>query len=126
MTDYDYKTPRERISQDFRKTLEDDSVLSTFQNIADMNGSPKRSKNNFCKDNNNQKENTYGKGTFPPNVARNPSLAMIYSPCQSFENLYDPSTALSRGTLFYDLEFPFEAAACCICKKFGNTGGGER
>lgn len=38
---------------------------------------------------------------------RGQSLAMVYSPCQVFENLYDPSEALCRGTLFSDLYKPF-------------------
>lgn len=41
--------------------------------------------------------------TFPPHV----SLAMMYVPYQRFENLYEPEKALSRGTLFADLDMPF-------------------
>ncbi len=37
-----------------------------------------------------------------------PSLAMVYSPMQSFENRYEPSKALQRGTLFADLDLPLE------------------
>lgn len=40
---------------------------------------------------------------FPAKV----SLAMAYVPYQAFENLYDESTAFSRGTLFKSLDFPF-------------------
>ncbi|MBO5022987.1 MAG: spore coat associated protein CotJA [Clostridia bacterium] len=35
------------------------------------------------------------------------SLAMVYSPCQEFENLYDTAEALCHGTLFSDLYKPF-------------------
>ncbi len=35
------------------------------------------------------------------------SLAMVYSPRQPWQNLYDPMKALSRGTLFADLDKPF-------------------
>lgn len=35
------------------------------------------------------------------------SLAMSYVPNQPFENFYDERTALSRGTLFKALDFPF-------------------
>lgn len=46
------------------------------------------------------------------NVIENPtSIAMVYSPKQCFENLYEPMKALSRGTLFADLDKPF-APAC--------------
>ena len=41
--------------------------------------------------------------TFPEKV----SLAMSYVPYQRFDNLYDESKALSRGTLFACLDFPF-------------------
>ena len=36
------------------------------------------------------------------------SLAMVYSPEQGFENLYEPEEGLSRGTVFAALEMPFE------------------
>ena len=36
-------------------------------------------------------------------------LAMVYAPCQGFEGLYDPDTALLRGTLFPELDLPLEA-----------------
>ena len=35
-----------------------------------------------------------------------PSLAMVYSPCQFFRGLYSPMEALSRGTLFEELDKP--------------------
>ncbi len=37
-------------------------------------------------------------GGYPP--------AMVYAPCQLFCGLYDPETALSRGTLFSELDLP--------------------
>lgn len=43
---------------------------------------------------------------FPKNI----SLAMSYVPNQPFNNLYDEPTALSRGTLFKSLDFPFVGA----------------
>ena len=33
-------------------------------------------------------------------------LAMVYAPCQSIRALYDPDTALDRGTLFTELDLP--------------------
>lgn len=45
-------------------------------------------------------------GMFPKNI----SLAMSYVPNQPFDNLYDEPTALSRGTLFKSLDFPFVGA----------------
>ena len=41
--------------------------------------------------------------TCPPHV----SLGMMYVPFQRFDNLYDGEKALSRGTLFADLDLPF-------------------
>ena len=35
------------------------------------------------------------------------SLAMVYAPIQSWGNIYDPQTALTRGTLFRELDMPF-------------------
>lgn len=41
--------------------------------------------------------------SFPAKV----SLAMMYVPYQRFEKLYDAEKALSRGTLFEELDLPF-------------------
>ncbi len=35
-------------------------------------------------------------------------LAMVYSPCQAWRDAYTPDVALSRGTLFSELDLPFE------------------
>ena len=35
-------------------------------------------------------------------------LAMVYSPYQFFGDVYSPDVALSRGTLFAELDLPFE------------------
>lgn len=35
------------------------------------------------------------------------SLAMVWSPVQSFQKIYEPSKALMRGTLFAELDKPF-------------------
>ena len=37
------------------------------------------------------------------------SLAMVYSPYQHFEKLYETNVALSRGTLFCELDKPWIA-----------------
>ena len=41
-----------------------------------------------------------------------PSLAMVYSPHQEFDELYDHATALCRGTLFTELDKPFFGGRC--------------
>jgi hypothetical protein len=35
------------------------------------------------------------------------SLAMVYSPCQHFEKLYEPMEGLRCGTIFCKLNMPF-------------------
>ena len=39
-------------------------------------------------------------------------LAMVYAPCQMFRALYDPDTALNRGTLFTELDLPLGGESC--------------
>ena len=48
-------------------------------------------------------------------------LAMVYAPCQAFRGLYDPQNALSRGTLFSELDLPLGRRECglttaCSCR----------
>jgi hypothetical protein len=38
----------------------------------------------------------------------NHPVAMVYSPCQPWNNVYKLEVALERGTLFKDLDLPFE------------------
>ena len=38
------------------------------------------------------------------------SLAMVYSPCQEFEGVYEPMAGLMAGTIFRELEKPFYGA----------------
>ena len=42
-------------------------------------------------------------------------LAMVYSPLQKWENVYDPEKGLERGTIFAALDLPFYPAACSGC-----------
>ena len=47
-------------------------------------------------------------------------LAMVYSPLQEFRELYDADVALGRGTIFAELDLPFEGTAsgkggCRLC-----------
>ena len=39
-------------------------------------------------------------------------LAMVYSPCQAWKDAYTPEVALARGTLFPELDLPFEPTGC--------------
>ena len=40
------------------------------------------------------------------------SLAMVYSPCQAFADLYEPEAALEHGTIFRELDKPFYPTPC--------------
>lgn len=44
-----------------------------------------------------------------PDCIPAPSIAMVYSPRQCWRNLFDPATALSKGSLFAELILPLEA-----------------
>lgn len=47
-------------------------------------------------------------------------LASVYAPTQVFRKLYDRDTALSRGTIFQELDLPFMGITV---KKGGNCRG---
>lgn len=51
-------------------------------------------------------------------------LAMVYAPCQNFGGLYDPDTALERGTLFAELDLPLEVGRGGGCTRRGSNGRG--
>ncbi len=66
----------------------------------------------FCIDEEPMMPEMPEESTFPARV----SLAMMYVPFQRFERLYDGEKALSRGTLFEELDLPF----------YGGKRGNER
>ncbi len=49
-------------------------------------------------------------------------LASVYAPLQSFDNIYELDAALKSGTLFAELNLPFEGRRI----KKGDMGGGCR
>jgi hypothetical protein len=51
-------------------------------------------------------------------------LAMVYSPVQKWQNIYDGETALVRGTIFEELDLPFVGK--CYCEKEGCWGDGNK
>lgn len=55
-----------------------------------------------CGEDNNTSEDrkTWGVKGYP--------LSSVYAPIQCFEKLYDPDTSLKRGTVFEELDLPFE------------------
>ena len=127
MINNEYKTPRERVSDEFRRAVENDrAVFAEFSGNQDedfyRSVKPARAGGGMYK----RACEKHGRGSFPREVCDMPSLAMVYSPCQEFENIYDTETALDRGTLFFDLEFPFEAAFCGSCINPVRNGGQKR
>ena len=46
-----------------------------------------------------------------------PSLAMVYAPCQTWNGVFDPMTALEHGSQFRELVLPFE--------RYSNGAGGK-
>ena len=127
MTNNEYKTPKERVSDEFRKAVDNDrTVFAVFSENSDTDffphGKSTRAGCSMC----NRTHKKHGRGSFPREVCDMPSLAMVYSPCQEFENIYDTESALERGTLFFDLEFTFEAAFCGSCMNPGRNGGQKR
>lgn len=51
-------------------------------------------------------------------------LAMVYAPIQIFRNIYDPEDALAHGTIFKELDFPWNQG-CSACQ-FGSRRDGMR
>ena len=47
-------------------------------------------------------------------------LAMVYSPIQEFDKLYDIDKGFNAGTIFSELDLPFSGRSL---KNKGNTGG---
>lgn len=45
----------------------------------------------------------FGRCTFPH--------AMVYTPLQTFDNIYDQESALRTGTVFHDLNLPFRGTS---------------
>lgn len=108
MQQNDYRTPRDRISGEFlQRIMEEETVdYETYMRTPTHTGARTADGQNRGAKGSYTRGNTY------------PSLAMVYSPFQEFENLYEPEEALTRGSLFVDLDLPFEAYTCC-----GKRGG---
>ena len=59
-----------------------------------------------------QEGDMHGNGALASACGGMPSLAMVYSPHQIFENLYSAEEALEHGTLFIDLDKPWKVGGC--------------
>ena len=104
----DNRTPRDRLNEDFiEKLLADD--LPEFGcgcNQRENVGCP------TCESTRTKNQGGDCEGYHPPHLNGNP-LAMVYSPYQEWENLYEVESALQRGTIFKCLDFPFYKVRCC-------------
>lgn len=52
--------------------------------------------------------NCPGAGDVSVPCGSEPQLSMVYSPVQHFRRLYEPTEALTRGTLFEELDKPLD------------------
>ena len=81
-----------------------DSVMSCDKNGSCSQGrtSDRRSGDSGC----GSERNSSCTGKHSWGLENHP-LAMVYSPLQSFDNLFDMDTALNKGTMFCELDLPF-------------------
>ena len=95
-------TPRERINEELSQRRDD------------MVYPPRTNTQRNCRGSDNdyrsEERLTWGLENHP--------LASVYSPIQIWRNLYEPDEALKKGTLFKELDLPFEridrsGGGCC-------------
>ncbi len=89
--DDDTLTPRDRISDNMLRRMLDGSDLGSVDR--DISGT-----HNHDMSHSNLRH-SWGLEDFP--------LASVYTPLQVFRNLFDRETALSKGTIFSELDLPF-------------------
>ncbi len=96
--DDDTMTPRDRISDEMLSRILGGSALQNTQRVPVEHASPlprmENGGNGGC--------NTHSLW----GLAEHP-LASVYAPLQQFRDLYDRDTALSKGTIFSELDLPF-------------------
>ena len=88
----DNRTPRERIDDSFLRRMLGEGAHTPERDMSLREGLP-------CNPQNGSVGN-YKLVNFP--------LGMVYSPIQEWRNAYDAETALERGTLFRELDMPWE------------------
>lgn len=114
--DNDTRTPKDRIKENLiRRLLE----LEDFNNIYSSTGNRTQSSGSGIA------QGLNGDTDYRMNYGREQrqgaSLAMVYSPMQEWQELYDAETALQKGTLFKELFMPFAPEECT--GSFGSGGG---
>lgn len=53
------------------------------------------------------------------------SLAMVYAPIQKWRSIYDPEIALVNGTIFEELDKPFQMSGCTMNNGCRGANGGR-
>ena len=96
MDENDNRTPRERVDDTFLRRV----LGSTGDPLRAPMGEERGSGAYPCEPSSGADRRLMG---FP--------LGMVYSPVQEWKNAYDVKTALERGTLFRDLDKPWEVPA---------------
>ena len=113
-------TPRERVNRELLDRMLADSAKEEAANPYPATPAMAcyRHENRHCPVNYaNRNQCAPQREESAPNICRTPvypgvSLAMVYSPCQAFADLYEPEAALERGTIFRELDKPFYPTPC--------------
>ena len=92
--DDDTLTPRDRISDDMLRRMLGMSDEERAETIPQENRTP------FPALTHKRPKSAWGLEEHP--------LAMVYAPLQHFHKLYDLDTALQKGTIFSELDLPFQ------------------
>lgn len=79
-----------------------------FNLFDDMDGLVLRERENSLKHQNFRPNHSGGNNGSTPRFPQNTPLAMAYVPFQQWGEVYPEDEAFNRGTLFPELDFPFE------------------
>lgn len=120
---------RRRSNDEFLRRMQGEEFLSRLSagsdiptvartDIPSTNERPRTSCNGTTFRNNSKGENC-GNNSMQCNM---PSLAMVYSPLQPWQNMLTPEEGLSRGSIFEELIKPFDGGRNWDC----SMGGGCR
>ena len=95
----DNRTPRERVDDSFLRHM----LNGTGEPSCGTNGCTRNSVGGRLPCNPAESGDNYRLMNFP--------LGMVYAPIQEWRNAYDVEKALTRGTLFQELDKPWEVPA---------------
>ena len=106
-------TPRERVNDDLLARLlrENEPQTAVPVQARPQAGPCPRRTDNLCDPTRYSRPERASDGNSRC-PARGRSLAMVYSPVQEFEELYDAEEGLCRGTIFRQLDLPLMVGKC--------------